>query len=128
MTKLIVIKKNYEFSRVFRKGKRYIATTLSINVLPRPRLKYNRVAYAVGRNYGSSVRRNRLKRLAREAYRKYAYSCSCGYDIIITMRATESLPEFRQVADDLHVLLVRADILREQGEPRPESCTAGGTT
>lgn len=105
------IKKNHIFSRVYRKGQRVGAKTMYIHWLPNRQKDCNRIGYAVVRGNGGSVRRNRLKRLLREAYRQLDPSCVRGYDLILTARAPENLPTYSDVCKDLNYLLRKAEIL-----------------
>ena len=67
--KILRIKKKKEFSKILRAGKRAHAESLTIVFLPSDRLKF---AVCVGKKYGKSVVRNRIKRLLREAFRAHA--------------------------------------------------------
>ena len=62
------LKKEKDFNLVFNKGKRLFSSSLTMVVLPAENLK---VGYAVGKKHGSSVKRNRIKRLLRESFRSF---------------------------------------------------------
>ena len=64
--KVLRLKKKKDFTRVLKTGKRVHAETLSVVYLPADETK---IAVCVGKKYGKSVQRNRIKRLLREAFR-----------------------------------------------------------
>ena len=67
--KFFPLKKKKEFLRVLKQGKRYHGASLSVVILPS---KEARFAVCVGKKFGKSVVRNRIKRLLRESFR---FSC-----------------------------------------------------
>ena len=68
MSNDIRLKKEKDFNLVFNKGKRLFSSSLTLIYLPAKDLK---VGYAVGKKHGSSVKRNRIKRLLRESFRSF---------------------------------------------------------
>lgn len=62
------LKKEKDFDSVFKKGKRIYSSNLSLVYLTADSLK---VGYAVGKKHGSSVQRNRIKRILRESFRSF---------------------------------------------------------
>lgn len=63
------IKKNNDFKKLFSRGKKFFSPALIILYLPSDRLS---MGLCVSKKHGKSVRRNRIKRLLREAFRKTA--------------------------------------------------------
>jgi ribonuclease P protein component len=80
------IKGRKELDRVFRRGRAasngLMAVHAAANSLGRPRM-----AVAVSPRHGNAVRRNRIKRLCREAFRVCRQDLPCGYDYVLRPKA-----------------------------------------
>jgi ribonuclease P protein component len=61
-------------------------------------LKKCRLGLSVSRRLGTAVRRNRIKRMIREAFRLHPFELSRGYDFVIVVRPHEpaSLAEYQK--------------------------------
>jgi ribonuclease P protein component len=99
-----------DFKRVRQHGKSY-AHPLIVLVIQANEDANLRVGMAAGRTVGTAVKRNRAKRLMREAMRVLIQSLPSGWDLILIARpalATSTLPETREA---LHTLLRRAKLI-----------------
>ena len=81
----VTLKKNYEFRRLYHKGKTAVTPYLVVYSMKTGR-GANRVGYTVSTKLGHAVVRNRVRRRLREIYRLNAPALKTGYDIIIVAR------------------------------------------
>ncbi|MCK4341138.1 MAG: ribonuclease P protein component [Phycisphaerae bacterium] len=80
------IRRRPEFQQVMDRGIRVGDPRMTLWALPN-RLGYTRLGLAVGRKHGSAVRRNRIKRLLREAFRLTQHELPAGLDLVCVPRA-----------------------------------------
>ncbi len=80
------LKKQTEFERVFKSGKRAFSPTITFVYRPSDKPK---VGVSVGKRHGKSVQRNRIKRLLREAFRRVAEEINGNYDIVLVPKVRE---------------------------------------
>lgn len=78
-------RKTYGDGTVLRQG------PMMIHVLANG-LDHHRLGLSVPRRSGNAVRRNRFKRLLREAFRLMPPSTPSGYDLVVTVKAHEPYP------------------------------------
>ena len=81
------IKKNTEFSRLFKKGKRVFSPALTLIYCPSREMS---MGIAVSKKHGKAVVRNRIKRLLREVFSKNSHVLDKNYSVIILPRTLES--------------------------------------
>jgi ribonuclease P protein component len=78
------------FSAVFDQRVRRSAGPLTIYVRPNE-LAWSRLGISISRRAGPAVRRNRLKRLLREAFRLSRPDLPKGYDWVVVVRGHEPM-------------------------------------
>jgi ribonuclease P protein component len=85
------------FARVFG-GKRSVANELIVMYAFPNDLAWTRLGLTVGRKHGNAVRRNRIKRLLREAFRLEGTALPAGFDFICIPKVGEvaSLSAYRE--------------------------------
>ena len=87
MLKKNVLRKNKDFSNIYKKGKSVGDRFVVLFYRPNG-LDYNRTGFLASKKVGNSVERNRARRLMKESYRKISCGLPIGYDFIIIARNT----------------------------------------
>lgn len=80
------LKKNYEFKRLYNKGKTAVTPYMVVYALKAPRGR-RRVGYTVSTKLGKAVVRNRVRRRLREIYRLNSDRLIDSADIVIVARS-----------------------------------------
>lgn len=84
--KYLRLKKQTDFQKLFQKGKR--AYSASVMMVYRPSDK-TYMGISVGKKYGKSVKRNKIKRLIREAFRSAVTEMGGKYSIVFIPKVLE---------------------------------------
>jgi ribonuclease P protein component len=98
--------------RVRRLGKSYAHPLLVLVVLTNHKGE-TRAAVTAGRSLGGAVRRNRAKRLLREALRPLLPDIAPGWDIVLVARRPIAEAKLHQLQDVLFYLMNRAHLWNE---------------
>jgi ribonuclease P protein component len=97
------LSKSTEFAAVYGAKVRKGAGPFVVFGMPNG-LQWSRLGLSVGKRVGGAVRRNRVKRLLREAFRLEQHAMARGLDLVVTVRAHED-----EVAlEDCRRLMVQA--------------------
>lgn len=109
MSKLVSIKENHVFRRLYAKGKSAATPSLVLYVR-RNGGKLNRLGLTVSTKVGKAVVRNKIRRRLREIYRLHQSELNQGWDIVAVARSkTPFVPyavlerDFLRLADKLGV-------------------------
>jgi ribonuclease P protein component len=102
-----------DFKRVRRSGKSY-AHPLLVLVAQAAEREDLRVGVTASRGIGTAVKRNRSKRLLREAIRTLIPSISPGWDLLLIARPALLSSGVFEVREALLILLRRADLVAPQ--------------
>ncbi len=105
------LSKKLEFEEVFGKGLRLGQGPLTLCALANGK-EYSRLGLAVGKKVGNAVRRHRLKRLLREAFRTSRDQLPRGWDFYILTRPHD----FYALSEYQRLLLQLASRLAKRAE------------
>ena len=89
-----------DFKRVFKEGRRFSASGLTVWILKREEAeepRKPRLGLAIPKAYGNAVARNRLKRLIREAFRLNKIGLPPGVDMVFSARSTLVKPRYQTI-------------------------------
>jgi ribonuclease P protein component len=98
-------------------GARHLAGPLLVQSLPND-LKHARLGLAVPARVGTAAKRNRIKRLIREAFRLLQHEPSLrGFDWLVTIRAHQplSLADYQKLLRDAGIESARSRARRREG-------------
>ena len=112
MKSTTTVKKNYEFRRMYVKGKSGVSSCLVV-YYRKNRLGHNRLGVTVSTKLGHAVVRNRVRRRLRELYRLHKAELLPGYDLIVVARVRAvGMPYAKLEKQYLHCLS-QLELLRE---------------
>lgn len=79
------LRQERDFARLRREGRAYQNRYLLVSVLPNG-LSHNRYGLITSKQLGNAVKRNRVRRLCREAVRLLHPRLQVGYDVVLVAR------------------------------------------
>lgn len=100
-----------EVGKAYREGRAWKNRVAALYVLCSPG-RPTRVAFAVPKRLGKAVKRNRLRRQFREAYRRRHQSVVPGMKMLFMARAYASGLSFREIEDSVVDLLRRSGVVQ----------------
>lgn len=109
--KIISIKENSDFKRLYYKGKSAVKKRIVL-YYRKNRFSYNRLGITVSVKVGNAVVRNRIRRLIKENYRLLK-DVSQGYDIVIVARNSSRFSGFYEIGKDLESALYESGLLKK---------------
>lgn len=81
------LKKQADFQKLFQKGKKVYSNSLTVIYRPSERIT---MGISVGKRHGKSVKRNRIKRLLRESFRKCLPLIKGSYTFVLIPKVAEN--------------------------------------
>lgn len=96
MKKTTTVKENYEFRRIYAKGRSGVSPYLVVYVRPNRR-GHNRLGVTVSTKLGHAVVRNRVRRRLREIFRLNQDKLTQGYDMIVVARTRAVHAEYHEL-------------------------------
>ena len=115
MKSTTTVKKNYEFRRMYAKGKSGVSSCLVV-YYRKNRLGHNRLGVTVSTKLGHAVERNRMRRRLREVYRLHEAELLPGYDIVIVARSRAMEADFAELTRAFLTLAGRTGLMQEAAQ------------
>lgn len=100
------------FQQVRRQGRSVKHRLIILVILPN-RLPYSRFGFSASKRIGNAVKRNRVRRLMREAVRLRWDDILPGWDVVCIARRPVANATFQDVQAACEQLLAQADLLKE---------------
>ena len=117
MAKIIPIKENHLFSKVYAKGKKTSEKNIAVYVLNNYKTDETRLGITTGKKLGNAVQRSRARRLIRESFRliQKKYSFRRPYLIVVVARCAivEDKRKMDAVFNDLEKAFLKLQVFSE---------------
>ena len=112
MEKIIPICENRDYRRIYSRGKSLVTPQIVIYIF-KNRLSQKRVGITTGKKIGNAVKRNRARRIIREAVRTLLPDMKEGFDIILVARGKTPYLKSTDIKECLTREFKKAGILKE---------------
>lgn len=114
MRKINTLKKNYEFKNVIKKGKYFVRKHIIIYLTKNNQDK-NIIGIAINTKLCNAVKRNRIKRIIREAFYKEEKTLKKGYNIVFLWNKKEPVEnvQFQTVNKEMKEIFIEAGLFEE---------------
>lgn len=104
MEEYITLKKNNEFRKIYFKGKSFVSSTIVVYVL-KNRKNSSRYGITTSKKIGCAVKRNRARRIIKQAFLEISEKVKQGYDFIFVARGKTPYLNTKILKKDLYKLL-----------------------
>ena len=113
MKKTEMLKKNYEFKKVFSKGKYFSGENVEAFIKKDDKNK-NFLGIAVSVKTAKAVRRNQIKRYIRESYYFFEDKILDGYSIVFLWKKKANIKnaKFENIKADMKVIFEKANLIK----------------
>lgn len=113
--KFKAVNKNKHFIRAYKRGDSYIYPSVVVYVF-RQRYGGLRIGITSSKKIGCAVKRNRARRVVREAVRSLALDMNKNYDLIFVCRGRTAREKPSQIAPLIKQRLVQAGVIDAQAD------------
>ena len=110
-----MLKKNYEFQRVFAKRNYYGGKYIEMFVIDNKENK-NYLGIAISKKVANSVYRNKIKRLIRENYRQIENKIITGKTYVILWKKKSKIENinYYNIKEDINKIFSKAKLIKEE--------------
>lgn len=110
--KIVTLKKNYEFRRLYQRGKSAAGGSMVI-YCRKNGFGYSRLGLTASTKIGNAVERNRVRRRLREVFRLAESRLRPGYDVILVARTRTLSVSWRELNATFFHLCRKLNLLEE---------------
>lgn len=110
MDKIITLCRNNDFRRIYNRGKSHV-TPVCVIYVSRNRTKNVRIGITTSKKIGNAVKRNRARRVIKEALREIYPNIKPGYDIVIVARGKTPFVKSTDIKKHINKQLGKAGLL-----------------
>ncbi len=116
MGKITSICRNNDFRRIYQRGKSFVSPLLVVYV-QKNRTEAVRIGITTSKKIGNAVRRNRARRVIREAFYALPVSVRPGVDLVFVARGRTPYVKSTQVRQQMEKALFSAGVLERAAKP-----------
>ncbi len=102
MAKIVAIKENHLFSKVYAKGKKSSERNIAVYVLNNYKTDETRLGITTGKKLGNAVQRSRARRLIREAFREILKKYAFRRPYLIVVVARNAIVDDKRKMDSVY--------------------------
>lgn len=116
MKKTKMMKKNYEFKYALSKGKYYGGKYIEAFIKTKNKQPINFLGIAISVKIAKAVKRNHIKRLIRESYRKQEETIKTGNQMVFLWKKKVDIKNatFQNINQDMKTIFDKAQIIEEK--------------
>lgn len=111
MEKVITLKKNKDFRRIYVKGNSFVSPFV-VTYIHKNRSSENRLGITTSKKIGNAVKRNRARRVIRQAYNELLPNLNNGYDFVFVARGKTPFVKSTDILNVISSQLKKAGVLK----------------
>ena len=115
MKQIESLKENFEFRRVYKRGKSSADSFLAVYIFKNYNLKTSsRLGITVSNKIGKAVTRNKIRRRIKSAFHTVQTKVKPGFDIVVVSRTRSSSADFIKIEKSLIHNLKKIGVMNDE--------------